>query len=155
MLCITGINLRHRTVSASKQHCAPGTRRNIHPLVTNTHTHTHTIHLQLHLKHLFCICWLQVADTSKNEGAVINIDGMEDVPGVGEDNDMPLPNITRDRPFSASMVSRQTVASTRSHASRSPSLITTEYSAKNLFCYRVCLIVYKSRDCWDLYFCQC
>jgi len=86
-----------------------------------------------------------VTDSSKSEGAVINIDGMEDVPGVGGDDDMPLPNIMRDRPFSASMVSRQTVASTRSHASRSPSIITTEYSAKNLFCYRVRLITPKSR----------
>jgi len=81
---------------------------------------------------------------------VINTDDMEDVPGVGGDSDMPLPNITRDRPYSASMISRQTVASTRSHASRSPSIITTEYSAKNLFSYRVCLIVPESHVCLGL-----
>ena len=86
---------------------------------------------------------------------MINMDGMEDVPGVGGDNDMPLPNITRDRPFSASMISRQTVASTRSHASRSPSIITTEYSAKSLFCYRVYSDVMDVRINSDLFLLIC
>lgn len=91
---------------------------------------------------------LEVTDSSKNEGAVINVDGMDEVPGVGGgDNDIPLPNITRDRPFSASMISRQTVASTRSHASRSTSIITTEYSAKNLFCYRSDTLAKAFEDC--------
>ena len=82
---------------------------------------------------------LEVGDSSKNAAAMINTDDMEVVPGVGaEANDMPLPNLTRNRPFSASTMSRQTVASTRSHASRSPSILTSEYSANNLFSYRVC-----------------
>ena len=81
---------------------------------------------------------LEVGDSSKNAAAMINTDDMEVVPGVGaEANDMPLPNLTRNRPFSASTMSRQTVASTRSHASRSPSILTSEYSANNLFSYRV------------------
>jgi len=82
---------------------------------------------------------MQMDDLSKKE----TTDGMEDVPGVGGDTDMPLPNITRNRPFSASTISRQTVGSTRSHASRSPSIITTEYSAKNLYSYRVCVFMPK------------
>ena len=81
---------------------------------------------------------LEVADSSKKEGAMINTEDMDEVPGVGGDQDMPLPNITRNRPFSASTISRQTIGSTRSHASRSPSIVTTEYSANNLYCYRVC-----------------
>jgi len=84
---------------------------------------------------------LEVKEASKTEGAMINTDNMEDVPGVGGDDDMPLPNLTRNRPFSASTISRQTVGSTRSHASRSPSLYTSEFSAKNLFCYRVSTVL--------------
>ena len=84
---------------------------------------------------------LEVTDSPKTEGAMIRTDDMDDVPGVGGDQDMPLPNITRNRPFSASTISRQTVGSTRSHASRSPSLLTTEYSANHLFCYRVGLFL--------------
>jgi len=82
---------------------------------------------------------LEVGDSSKTEGAIISTDGMEEVPGIGGEDDMPLPNLTRNRPFSASTASRQTVASTRSHASRSPSMLTTEYSAKHLYSYQVCL----------------
>jgi len=81
---------------------------------------------------------LEVRDSPKTEGAIINTEDMVEVPSVGGDDDMPLPNITRNRPFSASTVSRQTVGSTRSHASRSASIVTTEYSAKSLFSYRVC-----------------
>ena len=80
---------------------------------------------------------LEVADTPKPDGGMIHTDDMVVVPGVGGDDDMPMPNLTRNRPFSASTISRQTVGSTRSHASRSPSLLTTEYSANHLFCYRV------------------
>jgi len=88
---------------------------------------------------------LEVRDSPKTGGAMINTDDMVDVPGVGGDEDTPLPNLTRNRPFSASTISRQTVGSTRSHASRSPSLVTTEYSANHLFCYRVCWIVQCDR----------
>ena len=81
---------------------------------------------------------LEVTDSPKREGAIINTDDMDEVPGVGGDEEsMPMPNITRNRPFSASTISRQTVASTRSHASRSPSILTTEFAANNLFSYRV------------------
>jgi len=86
---------------------------------------------------------LEVTDSPtrpQDSGAIISSDDMVDVPGVGgaqEGEDIPLPNLTRNRPFSASTMSRETVASTRSHASRSPSILTTEYSANHLFCYRV------------------
>lgn len=46
-------------------------------------------------------------------------------------------NLRRDRPFSASVISRQSVRSTQSRASLSPTLITSDYAAKNLFAYRV------------------
>lgn len=46
-------------------------------------------------------------------------------------------NLRRDRPFSASVISRQSVRSTQSRASLSPTLITSDYAARNLFAYRV------------------
>lgn len=45
--------------------------------------------------------------------------------------------IRRDRPFSASMVSRRSRVSVSSRASLSPNIVTTEFASKNMFAYRV------------------
>jgi hypothetical protein len=51
-------------------------------------------------------------------------------------SDLPPANIRRDRPFSATGISRKSTGSSRSRVSMSPSIRTTEYSSKTLFAYR-------------------
>ena len=49
------------------------------------------------------------------------------------------PGLVRDRPFSASMVSRKSTVSTKSRTSLSPHIVTTDFSTSSLFAYRVSL----------------
>lgn len=57
--------------------------------------------------------------------------------GSSSDDGFGSAGFSRDRPYSASMRSRATVASSRSRVSMSPSLMLSDYSSQNLFSYRV------------------
>ena len=54
------------------------------------------------------------------------------------------PGLQRDRPYSASMVSRKSTTSTKSRTSMSPAITITEYSTKQLFSYKVISCSQKS-----------
>ena len=73
-------------------------------------------------------------------------DGAQDSRRVmdrAESTDGSSGGLRRDRPFSASAVSRRSTGSTKSRVSLNPHLITSELAAKNMFCYRVRCIYYR------------
>lgn len=63
-------------------------------------------------------------------------DGIVDSRGVPP-VDFRGPGLHRDRPYSASMISRKSTASVKSQTSLSPNIISTDVSVKSLFAYKV------------------
>ena len=79
--------------------------------------------------------------------------GQENFQQVDTDNDLPHvkfagSNISRDRPFSASMVSRTTTGSTPSRTSRATNIKHSKDSLRNFFSYRVSVLNYSYIVWW-------
>jgi len=84
---------------------------------------------------------VRISESGGDAGIPANVDSQplrQDVPLQGVDDGFGgAPNVYRQRPYSSSMISRRTASSTKSRASLSPSITTSEYASKNMFSYRV------------------
>ena len=81
---------------------------------------------------------LRVDKLSGNEQPSVQEPSSNGASSLNDDEDLEMPGeLRRDRPYSASMISRKSTASNRSRASLSSTIWTSEYCSKNMFSYRV------------------